>query len=99
PLLMAVENGHFELAIDLVKAGANPNDQRAGYTALHNISWVRKPNHGEDEDGAPPPDGSGSIDSLQFVRKIVALGADVNARILKGHGGKNNLHTGGATPF
>ena len=28
PLLMAVENGHFELAIALVEAGADPNDQR-----------------------------------------------------------------------
>jgi hypothetical protein len=28
-LLMAVENGHFELGIDLVKAGADPNDARA----------------------------------------------------------------------
>jgi ankyrin repeat protein len=99
PLLMAVENGHFELAIDLVKAGANPNDQGAGYTALHNITWVRKPNHGEDEDGAPPPAGSGKIDSLEFVREIVALGADVNARIAKGQGGKNILNTTGATPF
>ncbi len=99
PLLMAVENGYFEMAIDLVKAGADPNDQRAGYTALHNITWVRKPNHGEDEDGAPPPDSSGNIDSLAFVRKLVALGANVNARIAKGHGGKNLLNTTGGTPF
>ena len=28
PLLLAVENGHFELAIALVEAGADPNDQR-----------------------------------------------------------------------
>src|SRR5688572_1624080 len=99
PLLMAVENGHFELAIDLVKAGADPNDQRAGYSALHNITWVRKPNSGEDEDGMPPPAGSGSIDSLEFVRKIVALGADLNARIPKAPGGRGVLNRTGATPF
>jgi uncharacterized protein len=99
PLLMAVENGHFELAIDLVKAGADPNDQRAGYTALHNITWVRKPNHGEDEDGLPPPAGSGKIDSLQFVRQIVALGADINPRIAKANGGRGVLNRAGATPF
>lgn len=99
PLLMAVENGHFELAIHLVKAGADPNDQRAGYTALHNISWVRKPTHGEGEDGTPPPIGSGKFDSLQFVRAIVSLGANVNEKIVKGPGGKNAVNWTGATPF
>jgi ankyrin repeat protein len=99
PLLMAVENGHFDMAIDLVKAGADPNDQRGGYTALHNITWVRKPNHGEDEDGMPPPAGSGNLDSLRFVRQIVALGAKIDARIAKAHGGKGVLNLTGATPF
>jgi ankyrin repeat protein len=99
PLLMAVENGHFELAIDLVKAGADPNDQRAGYAALHAVSWVRKPNHGEDEDGQPPPDGSGKIDSLEFVREIVKLGADVNARMTKNAPGFGKLNVTGGTPF
>jgi ankyrin repeat protein len=99
PLLMAVENGHFEMAVNLIEAGANPNDQRAGYSALHNIVWVRKPNHGEDEDGAPPPAGSGSLNSLQFVRKLAALGADLNARIPHGPGGKNAVNLTGATPF
>ena len=99
PLLMAVENGHFEMALDLMKAGAKPNDDRAGYTALHNISWVRKPDHGEGEDGMPPPAGSGSIDSLQFVREAVKLGADVNAKIPKAPGGLGVLNRTGATPF
>jgi ankyrin repeat protein len=99
PLLMAVENGHFELAIDLVKAGADPNDQRAGYTALHNITWVRKPDSGEDENGMPPPAGSGRLDSLQFVRELVKLGADLNARIAKAPGGFGTLNRTGATPF
>jgi ankyrin repeat protein len=40
PLLLAVQNGHFELAIALVDAGANPNDQRTGFTPLHTISWA-----------------------------------------------------------
>lgn len=99
PLLLAVENGHFELAIELVKAGADPNDQRGGYTALHNVVWARKPNHGEDEDGMPPPAGSGAMDSLQFVRQIVALGANINARIAKAPGGMGVLNKTGATPF
>jgi ankyrin repeat protein len=99
PLLMAIENGHFELALRLLAAGADPNDQRAGYSALHNIVWVRKPNHGEDEDGAPPPAGSGNLTSLTFVRKLVGYGANVNARIAKGPGGMGVLNQTGATPF
>ncbi|MBM3847302.1 MAG: hypothetical protein FJ405_13595 [Verrucomicrobia bacterium] len=99
PLLMAVENGHFELALDLVKAGANPNDQRAGYTALHNITWVRKPDHGEGEDGMPPPAGSGKVSSLDFVRQLVKAGADINARVEKPNTGLGVLNRKGATPF
>src|SRR5262249_57507703 len=34
-LMLAVENGHFELAVSLLDAGAEPNDQRSGFTALH----------------------------------------------------------------
>jgi ankyrin repeat protein len=78
-LILAVENGHFELAMELINAGADPNDQRSGFTALHVITWVRKPNRGDDEAGQPPPEGSGKLTSLDFVRQIVAKGADVNA--------------------
>ena len=99
PLLMAVENGHFELALYLAEAGADPNDQRAGYTALHNITWVRKPDSGEGENGLPPPAGSGNVNSLDFVRKVVAKGADVNARIASARGGLGVLNRTGATPF
>jgi ankyrin repeat protein len=98
-LHLAVESGHFELAIELVKAGADPSDQRSGFTPLHIISWVRKPNRGDDEDGQPPPDGSGKLTSLEFVRDIVARGADVNARLKKGDSGRGKLSRVGATPF
>lgn len=98
-LLMAVENGHFELAIELVKAGADPNDQRAGYGALHMISWVRKPNRGDDEAGDPPPIGSGNLTSLQFVKEMVASGAKVNLQARKGLPGRGILNKPGATPF
>lgn len=99
PLLMAVENGHFELALYLVEAGADVNDQGGGYTALHNIVWVRKPDSGEGENGQPPPAGSGRVNSLEFVRKLVAAGADVNARIAKASAGFGALNRTGATPF
>jgi uncharacterized protein len=98
-LMFAVENGHFELALDLVKARADPNDQRSGFTPLHALSWVRKPNRGDDPDGQPPPTGSGTLTSLQFARKLIAAGADVNGRLKAGATGRGKLGLAGATPF
>lgn len=97
-LILAVENGHFELALDLIKAGADPNDQRSGFTPLHVMTWVRKPQRGEDE-GAPPPQGSGALSSLQFSRQLVQHGADVNAPLKTGNGGAGLYNKLGATPF
>jgi ankyrin repeat protein len=99
PLILAVENGHFELAVALIEAGADPNDQRAGFTPLHTMTWVRKPPRGDGIDGDPPPIGSGVLSSLQFVEKLVAHGADVNARLERGASGRGVLGRKGATPF
>ena len=96
PLILAVENGHFELAAALLEAGADPNSRPAGYTALHAITWVRKPIRG---DGDPPPAGSGSLTSLQFVRKLVAHQADINARLENGESGRGRFTTTGSTAF
>jgi ankyrin repeat protein len=97
-LTLAIENGHFELALALVEAGADPNDQRSGYTPLHMMTWVRKPPRGEDY-GAPPPLGSGNLSSVQFIRKLVEHGADVNARLKTGKGAPGSYNKAGATPF
>jgi uncharacterized protein len=100
-LLLAVENGHFELAMDLIKAGAKPNDIRSGFTALHTLTWVRRPPHGDDESGQPPPDTHGSLSSLDFLRAIVQAGAMVDAELgskaKAKAAGAINFH--GATPF
>ncbi len=97
-LILAVENGHYELALTLIEAGSDPNDQRSGFTPLHMMSWVRKPPRGEDQ-GAPPPLGSGNLSSLQFIRKIVQKDADVNARLKSGKAGPGHFSRAGATPF
>jgi len=97
PLLTAVMNAHFELAAQLLDAGANPNASLPGYTALHAIVPVRKPGVGDND---PAPEGSGTMSSLELVRKLVAAGADVNARMTRRANLANTrLNEVGATPF
>lgn len=101
PLLLAVRNGHFELAIELVKVGADPNDMRSGFTPLHTMSWVRKPD--SSDRGDPAPLGSGSLSALEFVRQLVELGADINLPLNEGAPRQPNsasrIESGGSTPF
>ena len=94
---VAVANAHFEVAARLIDAGADPNASAQGWTPLHTITFVRKPGTGSNN---PAPAGSGSMDSLAFVRKLVASGANVNARITRRPtAGLSALNTVGATPF
>ena len=100
PLLLAVENGHYDLAVKLLENGANPNDMRSGFTVLHSLTWIRKPDIGESAAGDPEPQGSGKRNSTQFIRELVAYGADVNIRLKKGRkAGGGRVSTIGATPF
>ena len=96
-LLLAVMNGHFELAAHLLDAGANPNAALPGYTVLHAITAVRKPGIGDND---PPPEGSGTMTSIDFVKKLIAGGADPNARMTRRTNLNNTrLNELGATPF
>jgi ankyrin repeat protein len=96
-LLLAVMNAHFELAAHLVDAGADVNAALPGYTPLHAMTAVRKPGIGDND---PGPEGSGTLSSLELVKKLVAQGADVNARMTKRANLTNTrLKELGATPF
>ncbi|HEY2881889.1 MAG TPA: ankyrin repeat domain-containing protein [Pirellulales bacterium] len=99
PLILAIENGHFELAAMLLDAGANPNDLRSGFSPLHTLTWVRKPNRGDGDDGVPPPIGSGKLTSLELAASLVKHGADVNLQLKHGSAGKGALGKIGLTPF
>ncbi|QOV90614.1 ankyrin repeat domain-containing protein [Humisphaera borealis] len=98
-LLLAVENGHFDLATELIAAGADPNDMRSGFTPLHALSWVRKPDRGDDLGGQPPPQGSGRMSSIEFAKFLIAHRADINRPLKNGNPGRGKLNMAGATPL
>jgi uncharacterized protein len=97
-LLVAIGSGHFELASFLLDRGADANAAPQGWTALHQLTWVRKT--GIAGSNNPPPQGSGNMDSLELARRLVAHGADVNARVTKRPpAGVSGLNFIGGSPF
>lgn len=96
--LLAAGNAHYELAALLLDEGADPNAAPQGWTALHQVSWVRKA--GIAGSNNPAPEGSGNMDTLTFVKKLVEKGADVNARATRRPNmGITSLNAIGGTPF
>ena len=96
-LVLAVNNAHWELAAMLLDAGADPNAADQGWTALHEMTWVRKPGTGTNQ---PAPQGSGNLSSLEFLKKMKEHGADFNAKMTKAaRFGPTDIHMQGATPF
>ena len=75
PLVLAIINAHFELGQVLLEAGADPNIPDARGSALHALSWVRRPGSGR------PPIATGKIDSLDLAKALLEQGADPNRQI------------------
>ena len=97
-VVLATTNAHWELGVLLVDAGADPNAAGQGWTALHAMTWVRRPNFGFNP---PGPVTTGNLDSLSFARELVARGADIDARMTAEprNGYRNALNRVGATPL
>jgi len=67
----------------LLDRGADANVESPGGTALHQIARERSEKILVKTGGAPPPEGSGKLTSMDLVKSLVAHGANVNARITK----------------
>ena len=97
PLHVAVANGHLELAAELLEAGADPNSDKQGFAPLHMLAYVRKPAIGDSD---PGPQISGNLSTLDLVKRLVARGANVNARMTRRANLTNTrFNEVGATPF
>jgi ankyrin repeat protein len=98
-LVVATANAHWQLADLLLDHGADPNLAAAGWNALHQTARERRPNIGF---GTPGPIPSGTLDSINVVKKMIAKGVDVNARMSKNgmkDGQRNRLNRLGTTAF
>ncbi|MGE3510488.1 MAG: ankyrin repeat domain-containing protein [Vicinamibacterales bacterium] len=97
-LVVAAANAHWEVANLLLDRGADPNHAGAGWNALHQTVHSRRPNLGY----TPGPVPTGSLDSIEVVKKLLAKGIDVNARMTKNgmkDGQRNRVNRLGATAF
>ncbi len=98
-LVVAVANANWALADYLLDRGADPNLAGAGWNALHQLVRTRRMNTGF---GFPGPIPSGRVDSIDVLKKMIAVGGDVNARMTTNgmkDGQRNRLNRLGATPF
>jgi len=98
-LVVAAANAHWELASFLLDKGADPNLAGAGWNALHQAVRERRPNLNF---GTPGPIPTGTLDSIEVIKKMIAHGVDINARMSKNgmkDGQRNRLNRLGATAF
>lgn len=103
PLLVATVRGQVPLALFLLDQGADPNVLDAGFTPLHwaSTTWegfTANPVYGFENPMAGIPDRQAK---LQFVKVLLAHGANPNARMTKTQPtfASGFLDAVGATPF
>ena len=96
-LMIATTNANYEVGAALLEAGADPNASMTGYTALHLMAKVRNPGVGDND---PPPDGTGNMSAIEYVKALAAHGANLNAPMTENVNlGNTRLNKLAATPF
>ncbi len=98
-LVVAAANANWELAAYLLDRGADATAAEAGWNALHQTVRTRRMNLAF---GPPGPFAAGTLDSNELMRKLLAAGIDVNARMTRNgirDGQRNRFNRLGATAF
>jgi hypothetical protein len=100
-LTLAIANAHYDLAAALLDAGANPNDDRIGWTPLHQLMFTRRPNPEAVVYAVPL---TARVDSIGLAKALLDHGAHVNARMKKEPCGTGGITDAGdsrqvETPF
>ena len=73
PLLLAITNMNYELAALLLRAGADPQSDAVGWSALHQLSWSRRPAIGFNN---PERLHRDDVAALDLARLLLAAGAN-----------------------
>ena len=96
-LVVAIHNAHYEMASFLLDKGADPNAAGQGWTPLHQLMRTRNLNIGF----FPHPEVLGNVTEVDVAKKLIAKGANTNARLTKSiNDGYRNFWTqAGATPL
>ena len=104
PLLIAIINGHFDLARVLLERGASPTTENdAGCTTLYaaiNTQWIPKSRHPQITNYRQQ-----ETSYLKLIESLLAAGADPNARLKKSlwfttyNTDQLGVDRTGATPF
>ena len=98
-LVVAAANANWELAAYLLDRGADATHAEGGWNALHQTVRTRRMNLAF---GTPGPFSSGTLDSIDLIRKLLDAGVDVNARMTRNgmrDGQRNRFNRLGATAF
>lgn len=102
-LVIAIINAHFDAAALLLDRGADPNiaDKDAGMAALYAAVDMHRLAIGH---GRPNPKPSGELDAVDIVKRLLARGANPNARLKaaifqRHHTAGDGALGDGSTPF
>jgi ankyrin repeat protein len=99
-LVVAILNNNFDIADLLLNKGADANAAGTHWTPLHSLLRIRN----YEEFQFPAPKGTGTLDSLEFAKHLLAHGANPSARaeshtMRRASGDQNYDEFEGATPF